>query len=159
MEIGVPMSLQSSYGTLTFNDLEDGAGLSLPNGNGYLVQAIAGGVYPAIRNPVDNRPNRSGGIVHPFWKGAKIITLSGLVVASLPIYRTTLDDHLRGVTNALLEVAGTYRWTPPLAAQRSHVVRLLSGVEILGQSGSGGMSAAPKQFTIELVAGDSTEGA
>ena len=155
MEYGTPQTLSSSYGTLSFN--VEGAGLGLP-GCMFLLQGIAGNVYPTIRNPTEDRPQRDGGIQHPFFKGAKYIEMDGLVVAMTPSNRTTMDDHMRGVTDPLLREDGTYTWAVPTAdyptpgTNRSHTVRLFETVEILGSGDSAGPSAEPKTFHFVLIA-------
>jgi hypothetical protein len=154
MDAGVPMSLESSAGTLTFNDLE---GDVLGDGNGYLVQAVNDGDYPSVRNPVDNRSMRDGGIVHPFHKGAFTIRIGGLIVAVDPITRQSLDDRIRGYTDPLLREDGLFTWEPRDAGVRVRTVRLYSAVEISGESTTGGMLAGPKMFEFTLVAGDTGE--
>ena len=154
MEYGVTQSILTSRGYVLFNNLwsDGGMGLNLGTGNGYLLQRVGGNVYPMIRNPVDNRPQKHGGIVHPFWKGAKAVEFEGLVVATTPANRQTLDDHMKGALDVLLGEDGTYSWTPPSAAQRQHTVRLFEPVSILGYPGAGGQTAAPKTFTFTLIA-------
>lgn len=155
MEVGNPQSLVSTFGTLVFNELDNGAGLGLDPGNGYLAQAIEGGVYPQIRNPVGNRPRADGGIVHKFFKGSKDIRIEGIIVATAPVFRTLLDDHLRGVTNPGLAEDMTYTWgNPPYPYSdvRTHQVRLFEPVDIPAQSSGGGASAAPKTFSFTLIA-------
>ena len=158
MEYGNSHSILTSRGFVLFNNLQSdgGMGLSLGSGNGYLLQAVGGGVYPQIRNPVQNRPQKDGGIVRPFWKGAKYIEFDGLVIATTAAKRQTLDDHLRGSLDVLLYENGTWSWTPSGTTARTHTVRLFEPVEILpsGGGGPGGVNAAPKTFTFTLIAGE-----
>ena len=153
MEYGTVQSITTSTGFVLFNNLQSdgGMGLGLGTGNGYLLQSVTGNAYPVIRNPVSNRPQKDGGIVHPFWKGAKMIEFTGLVIATTTAKRQTLDDHLRGSLDVLLSETGTYAWTPPGASQRTHTVRLFEPVQILL---SGDPNAAPKTFTFTLIAGE-----
>ena len=155
MEFGVTQSITTSRGFILFNNLQSdgGMGLNLGTGNGYLLQAVRRNVYPTIRNPVDNRPQKHGGIVHPFFKGAKFIEFEGYVIATTAAKRQTLDDHMRGSLDPLLEETGTYRWTPPSTAQRSHTVRLFEPVSIVAFPGPGGVNAAPKTFSFILIVG------
>jgi hypothetical protein len=157
MEVGTPQSLTSSAGTIHFNTFKASelGVIGVPDGNGYLLQSVIGNEMPGLRTPNDNRPHKSGGMLHPFFFGTKLIVLEGLVVAEAPAYRTLLDDHLRGVTDPGLKEDMTYTWSlppAPYSTTRSHTVRLYAGVEILGRTSTGGMDAGPKLFHIELIA-------
>jgi hypothetical protein len=155
VEFGTPQSITSSAGTITFNDLDSGMGLGLPPNNGYLLTEVVGNETPELRVPTENRPRAHGGLIHPFFKASKLIVIQGLIVASAPEHRTTLDDHLRTVTDPMLRADGTYTWAIPpypYATTRFHTVRLYNAVTILGQTQETGMGAAPKLFHIELIA-------
>ena len=156
MEYGSAQSILTSTGLVVFNNLQSdgGMGLNLGTGNGYLLQVVRGNAYPQIRNPVSNKPQKDGGIVHPFFKGAKMIEFDGLVIATTAAKRQTLDDHLRGSLDILLSESGTYTWTPPGAANRSHTIYLFEPVTILPAGGGGvaGTNAAPKTFAFTLIA-------
>lgn len=154
MEVGTPQSITSSFGTILFNDFA-GAGLDLPPDNGYLLQSIPGNECPTIRSPKQNKPGKSGGLLHPWFKSVKLIVLEGLVVTTKPDYRTVLDDHLRGVTDPGLKQDMTYTWSlppAPYSVTRFHTVRLYTAVEIRNQPQLDGMPASPKLFHIELIA-------
>lgn len=156
MEYGVTQSITTSRGFVLFNNLQSdgGMGLGLGTGNGYLLQAIRRAVFPTLRNPTSNRPQKHGGIAHPFFKGAKFIEFEGLVVATTAAKRQTLDDHMRGSLDPLLEENGVYAWTPPGATERTHNVRLFEPVSIVGYPGVGGQNAGPKTFAFILIVGD-----
>jgi hypothetical protein len=105
--------------------------------------------------PTEHRPRAHGGLLHPFFQATKLIVIEGRVVATAPAYRTTLDDHLRAVTDPMLRSDGTYTWAIPpypYGTTRFHTVRLYGPVTILGQSSDSGMNAEPKTFHIELLA-------
>jgi len=150
------MTLSSSAGTVTFNDLDHGAGLGLPADNGYLVQSVIGNEQPGLRTPNENRPHKGGGMIHPFFRATKLIVVEGLVVATKPWCRSVMQDHLQAVTDPLLKNDGTFTWAlppKPYSTTRFHTVRLYAGVEFRGQVDSQhGMSAAPKLFHIEMIA-------
>jgi hypothetical protein len=148
------MSVTTSAGTITLNDLETDV---LGPGNGYLVQEATGVHYPAVRNPVDNRPNQDGGLLHPFQKGAKYMRIAGLIISVSPVERASLDDRIKGYLDPLLREDGSYTWSPVDGGDRTHTVRLFSEVEISGESGTGGMTAGPKMFEFTLVAANPEE--
>lgn len=157
MEYGNPHSITTSRGFVRFNHWtsDGGMGLGLGSGNGYQLQMIRGAVYPHIRNPLSNRPQKDGGIVHPFWKGAKLIEFEGLIFASSNANRTELVDHLSGSLDVLLYEEGTWAWTPAGAAERTHTVRLFEPVQVLpGGSTQGGATAADKTFEFTLIAAE-----
>lgn len=169
MEVGILQSIRSGAGEVVFNVLDgDASGdalgggtvlapVGLPDGNGYHVTFVGGNDGAPIRNPVTNRPHRDGAIVHRFRRTAKIIYVEGLVVASAPQYRTTLDDHLRTVLGAMLkagvfgqpnEALGRYLWKPSGYPTRFHACRLYEPL-VIEPSAAG--SADPKTFHFSLV--------
>ncbi len=175
MDIGIPMTILTPNKEIVFNDLSgDAVGLAgtatptwpagLPAGNGYTISYIAGGDAAQVRNPVDNRPHAHGGIVHRFRRGAKVMTIQGLVVATSPTYRTLLDDALHDHLTQILQTDSfeddnadaRLFWTPAGKATRFQAVHLYEALSILGTAGSpggGGVNAAPKQFSFGLVSG------
>src|SRR6266404_5117423 len=105
METGIPQYIVADGGTsLYFNDLADvhdqGAFLQITR--------ITGGDGANVRAPVDDRPQRDGGIVHPFYRGPRYFTLEGLIVADSRNERTVVEDSIRGVTQAMLRRDGRY---------------------------------------------------
>jgi hypothetical protein len=155
VEYGTPQSIASSAGTVVLNDLDNGAGLMLDPGNGYLVSHVDGNEGATLRTPSENRPRAGGGLLHPFFKSFKLIIIEGRVVVTVPENRTILDDYLRGVTDIMLREDGIYTWSLPpypYSTTRFHTVRLNAPVTILGQSTDSGMNAEPKTFHIELLA-------
>ena len=171
MEIGIPHSIRSDAGEIVFNILDGTAtnadslaGLldvvapvGLPDGNGYLLTQIVGMDDADVRNPITNKPHTDGAIVHRFRRAPKFIRVEGLIVASKPQYRVTLDDALRTVLDACLhagvfgqlnENGARWFWTPKGKATRFHTVYLYEPLEIV----AGGEIAAPKTFSFTLVA-------
>lgn len=147
MEVGNAQSITSSYGTATLNDLEDGAGLGLPDGNGLLIQDIAGGEYPATRATVENAQQHDGAVVHKFFRGPTVVRISGLVVATTPANRQTLKDHLAGVLEPLLTEDGTWDF-----GAATHTIRYYDSVVFESPSAGGvGAGAGPKRFSFGLV--------
>jgi hypothetical protein len=152
VELGNAQTITSSAGTVTFNDLDDGAGLGLPAGNGYLIQGIEGAEMPSLRIPMENRQRLDGTNMHRSFRDGKIIRISGLIIATTAINRRILADHLQKVLEPLLSANGTYNFT-----SHFHTVRYYEPVEITHPSSSGiGASAGPKAFSFALVAGNPT---
>jgi hypothetical protein len=157
-EVGNPQSLLAPGGELVFNDfkatrtvLGGGSDLlaALPEGNGYLLQKILGGDGATIRNPVDNRPHKSGGIMHRFYRTAMIYTIEGLILATSNANRTTLTDLLLGVSDQIMQKDGRQFFTPSGMPTRFRTVRLNDPLDISDDSLG---IAAPRSFTMTLVA-------
>lgn len=171
------MSILTPSGELVFNDLTGSATklstvvgpiwpgpnvapdsafvAGLPNGNGYLMQFITGSHGAPIRNPVDIRPHKHGGIVHKFYAGPKYVTFTGLVIGDTPKIRRALYDYLSGWLHGAMQADSQFFFTPPGAGTRVTTARLYDAVDIQGPSGLPGDSpsgiAGPKQFVFELV--------
>jgi hypothetical protein len=167
MEVGIPMSLQSpSMGELVFNDFSGTAAtiggaqafpLGLGAGCGYLIQRVQGFDGAPIRNPVDNRPHKSGGIVHTFRRAAKVWTVEGIICVpdnvSGPIERATrtvLEDALRGYSDSVMAVTARFFFQPSGQVTRFQECRLYEPIDIGYDVISG-----PKNFSMTLVAADS----
>jgi hypothetical protein len=122
VDTGIPQYLQTPAGTLFFN--------VYPDDDLFMVQEIHGLDMPEIRNPIDNRPQRDGGILHPFFRGKRVFTIGGLIIASSPEAMTQLQDDLRGFTDSITNSDGIYGWVPPGQSTRVMIVRLYEAVEI-----------------------------
>ena len=175
MEVGIPMSIQSTYGEFVFNSLngspvsisdppdfvEDGGHL-YPNvsDGGALMQSVTGLDGAGIRNPTSIKPHKGGAIIHKFHRTERIFTLEGLIVANNPSDRQAISDQLKGVTDALVGTDGRFFYTPPgvTSGTRFLTVQLYDMVEINGPGASTGSSpsdiAGPKLYTVTLVAPD-----
>lgn len=107
-----------------------------------------------LRTPFDNRPQTDGGLVHPFFKGPRHVTVEG----ALMIRSTRIQDDIRKKRNdmeaqliAALEdiqsADGTFSWTVQLTSgpdARSLTVRCEIPVEFTG--------IELKTFTFGLIA-------
>lgn len=144
MEINAASHVTSDYGTIYFNDLADSHSM----GGILHMTAMTGADGADVRSPVDNRPQRDGGIVHAAYRGPRHFTLEGTLVADTPTARVGLEDLVRGVTNAMLRRDGRFTWSPPGHADRFITCRLAGPVEF--QAGPGLM----KTFVIPLVSED-----
>jgi len=127
----------------------------LPAGNGYLMQFASGMHGGAVRNPVDNRPHKHGGIIHKFYSGPKYFTLQGLVVGDTPEIRQVLYDYLAGWVFSAMQTDCRFFFKPPGQATRFKTVRNYDATEIVGPQGTAGASpdniAAPKEYTAQFV--------
>jgi len=120
-EFGVPMTLVTPAGTSTFNG----------TGDGLYLDDIS--VRRDVRAPVDDVPQRSGGIIHPFFTGASFITATARIQAEAGFStRRSSMDTLRGnllsllkPTAAQLVASCRLRWVPSGANERMYdAVRL-----------------------------------
>lgn len=178
MDVGNIHSLLTTQGEIVFNDFTGdatanslagldvpiwpGPGVSalfpegLPDGNGYLMQFISGAHGAPIRNPVDVRPHKHGGIVHKFYASAKYFSLEGLIIADDPTIRQVLYDYLAGWIHASMQTDSRYFFAPPGQSTRFMTVRNYDAIDIVGPSGSPGASpdgiAGPKQYVAQFVA-------
>lgn len=81
-------------------------------------QQCAGLDGAPIRATIDDRPQTDGGILHPFYKGARHITLSGTLLVrtaasdgSYVANRSALEDNLVSACDELLNTDGTLSWS------------------------------------------------
>jgi hypothetical protein len=155
MEAGIPMSLIGENGdTIVFNDLTD-AGAA---GGILFVDDITGLDGAEMRTPTDNRPQRDGLIVHPFYDAGRIITITGLILPTSNVTQgRNLQDRLKAVCNSIKRLDGRYIFTPTGSVTRFLTVRLNDAVQITNESSMGGNALGAtsiKRFTITLIAGD-----
>lgn len=147
MEFGSAQQINTPYGTVYLNT--DGAGLGLPASCCFFLRAVEGQWMAAVRNPVNDRSARSGGLLHKFHKGAKYIEFDCLIIANTPAHRTTMRDHLLGCLNSILTADGTYYFYVPGTGYRHNTVRLFEPVEVRDPEGG---KAGPKHATWQLIA-------
>lgn len=141
-DLASPYTLATPGGTILFNN----SGIDLFNMVGgpdeYYISDIQGLDGPSIRAPVDNRPQTHGGLVHPFYKGPRRVTIEGsLMVRStrvqnaMRLIRNDMEEALRVALESILQADGTLSWTVPLTAgtdSRSLTVRNEIPVEFRG---------------------------
>jgi hypothetical protein len=98
-------TLVTGGGTITFN---------AATGNTYLIDpARCSGLIGTgeIRNPVDNRGQQSGFLLHDFFeKGARGV-LAGVVVADSVANRNTMQDNLKTALRSILTTTGTLNFS------------------------------------------------
>lgn len=178
MDSGIPISLLTTMGEIVFNDLSGdttagslaqvggniwpGPGIhpdfpdGLPPGNGYAMQFLSGMHGAPIRNPVDNRPHKHGGISHRFYAGPKYFTLDGLIVGDDPAIRQVLYDYLVGWVFSSMQADARLFFTPPGHDTRFITCLNYDATEIVGPQGAPGGSpsgiAGPKQYLAQFVA-------
>lgn len=120
-ESGVPFTLVTPAGTSTFNG----------SGDGLYIDDIS--ANRDIRAPVEPVPQRSGGIIHPSFKGPTFITVTARIQAEagFSTRRSTMDtlrgnlDSLVKPTAAQLVSSCRLRWVPSGANERMYdAVRL-----------------------------------
>lgn len=149
METGNLQLLEGTTETVYFNDWSD----SHSYGGVFKITRITGGDGASIRSPNEVRPQRDGGLLHPFYRGTRVATIEGEIVPNTREARADMEDLLRSVTQSILRTDGSWRYLPSNATgttdpddYREIIPRLLEPVEILTQD------SAIKTFTIPLIA-------
>jgi hypothetical protein len=137
-EFGIPYSLVTPRGTLTFN-------ASAPPT--YALSGISGMDGGALRTGVDPTPTRDGATVRDAFREAAYPVLEGLIYAvATATQRRQYEDNLRGYTDSIRFNDGTLAWTPSGGTERYRTVRLFQPVTITG--------AWLKNFQLGLVSPD-----
>lgn len=154
-DLSVQYDLVTPWGTISFND--SGIDKFMMYGpDEYYITDIQGLDGAPLRTPQDNRPQTDGGLIHPFLKGARHITVEGaLMVRSTRIQnemrtiRNDMEADLIAALDSIYAADGTLSWTVGLSGgpdARSLTVNqeipvTFSGIEL-------------KTFTFGLVAGN-----
>lgn len=146
-EFGVPFSLITPAGTLTFNP---------GGGDGLYLSDITGLDGGDIRSTVDDLPQHDGSMIHRFFRAGMKVTLTGYILPTTPgATRTGLMDNLRGYTDRLIrptqaELVSTcrLRWTPTGGSDDRilDAVRMFQPVQITNPQ-----AANLKQFEFTLA--------
>jgi hypothetical protein len=141
MEYGIPVTLETPRGTLTFNDFaaDDHYRLSAFELNKPLRKAVVGA------------PVTDGALVFPGYDEAAHPILEGQIKTADLTVRSTMIDRIRAWPRSLKGVEGILRWTPTGKATRRMLVELLEDVPVRGAPGS-----IIKTFQIALVAAEPT---
>lgn len=141
-DISVPYDLVTPVGTINFND----SGIDQFNLVGgpdeYYITESTGLDGAPLRTPVDNRPQTHGGLVHPFFKGPRVITIEGAMFIrstriqnSVRIIRNDMEKALKDAVDSIIDADGTLSWTPELTSgpdPRTLTVRCNVPVEFRG---------------------------
>lgn len=144
-EYSAPASLVTTGGTIVFNGAAAPTYLHDPG-------ACSGLDGAPVRATIDDKPVTDGGIWHRFFKGAREVTLGGLLLVDSIADLHTLEADLLAACESIFSdptVTGTYEWTPTGSTLHSITVRC----DIL-PAFSG--PAYNKQYTLGLVAIDPT---
>lgn len=142
-EYNAPASLTTPWGTIDFNDATAPAYLHDPS-------VCAGLDGAPARAVVEDKPVTDGGIWHRHFKGAREVTLAGVLLVDTPADAVTLEADLLAACESIFadpSVTGTYEWTPTGSTLHSITVRC----DIL-PTFSG--PAHAKKYTLGLVAID-----
>jgi hypothetical protein len=121
MDIAVPYTLVTPGDDIAFND----SGIDRFNQYGpdeYYITDIKGLDGAPLRTPIDNRPQTDGGLVHPFFKGPRLITVEGALMIrstrvqnSIREIRNQMEHDLRAALDTIYNADGTLSWTIQLA--------------------------------------------
>lgn len=128
-DVAVPFTLTTPGGTVLFNNTGTDD-FNVPGPNEFYITEIDGLDGPAIRAPIDARPQADGAILHNFWKGGRNITITGALIIrstrvmnSVVIARNTMEASLLAALESILQADGTLAWTPQGQGARSLTVR------------------------------------
>ncbi len=121
----------------------------------YYLQNIQGLDGPAIRAPIDSRPQTHGGLVHPFLYGPRHMSIEGVLhvtsattEAGYVGARNTMETNLLAALASIIRADGTLTWTPTGGTAKSLIVRHDVPCQFNG--------AWQKAFIFGLVAADPT---
>lgn len=149
-DIAVPFALTTPGGVILFNDTGTDQ-FNIFGADEYYITDIQGLDGSPIRAPIDNAPQTHGGLVHPFFKGPRHITIEGAlmvrstrVMNAVVVIRNEMEDDLLTALESILQADGTLAWTPQGEAARSLTVRYEIPCEFRGIS--------LKTFAFGLVA-------
>jgi hypothetical protein len=140
VEFGIPHAVATPAGVLTFNDYA--------SSDYFRLTSIENADMPALRVPIEARPQRDGAFVFDGYRGAMTEVFHGEIVCSSLTNRATKEDELRAKLNALLRGDGTWTWTPSGKAGRQRTVRLADSLLIRNAD------AIRKEFQFALASGD-----
>jgi hypothetical protein len=140
-EYGIPVSLETPRGTLTFNDYSAGAHFRLSRFE----------ISRPIRSSTEDAPQRSGYILPERFprRGAHPILAGDIAAFNDQAVRAAMLDTIKGLPDSLRDAAGTLKWTPSGQLPRQMTVRLLEDVQDGGD--------LTKTFQLALVSDDPAE--
>lgn len=139
-EFSAPATLATPAGRVAFNPVA--------GGDGYYLTNLPGLGQAPLRAPVDDRSQTGGGIVHPFFKAARRMTVEGFILPVVGATLVTMMDALTGALESIEQTDGTWTWTPTGGSLKTLTVRCEINVDYL--------SARPKTFAFGLIAADPT---
>lgn len=146
MEYGASATLTTPGGTLTFNAATGDTLWLDPSQSSGLDQA-------PLRTPIDKKPGAPGGIVFPFLRDARHVTLGGeLFIRSsgtetgYVTARNALEQTIRAALESIEDADGTFAITPTGLSTMSLTVRCDVPVTFAG--------LLVKTFLFGLVAAD-----
>lgn len=118
-EYNAPATLTTPWGTIDFNGDTPPAYLHDPG-------VCAGLDGAPARAVVEDKPVSDGGIWHRNFKGAREVTLGGLLRIDTPADAVSLEQDLLDACESIFSdpsVTGTYAWTPTGSTAHSITVR------------------------------------
>jgi hypothetical protein len=142
METYVPTTIETPAGNLVFNVYDAGGYFRLSD--------RSGGDAAALRNVIDNNPQRDGAAISDSFEGAVTEVFEGHIVfpdGNLT-RRQEMEDELKTKLRSLTRDDGTVKWTPSGQAGRQRVGRRFDGPLIPKEAG-----ILPR-FHFSMVYGD-----
>lgn len=117
-DLSVQYTLATPGDDIVFNNTGIDQFNLLGGPNEYYITDIQGLDGPPLRTPIDNAPQTHGGLVHPFLKGPRDVTIEGvLMIRSTRIQndvreiRNQMEKNLREALDAIIGADGTLSWT------------------------------------------------
>lgn len=146
MQLGIKHWLTAGSLTVYFNvSLADNT--TLYTGNYNRLETIAGLDFPALRTATVPRAQQDGDILLDSFRGARYVTLAGMVRADTVTAADTQAEFLRNVLNQAVRADATLRWLRRDGVTRQALCRCWEGVTIEPQG-------ALRQFQFVLVMPD-----
>lgn len=150
-DVSVPYTLTTPANDIEFNNYGFDRFNEAGGPNEYYITDIQGLDGAPLRTPVDNAPQTHGGLVHPFFKGPRVITIEGALMIrstrvgnAVRIIRNAMEADLFTALEAIIDADGTLAWTPAGEGARSLTVRNNLPLEFRG--------IEVKTFTFGLIA-------
>lgn len=143
IETNAPATLTTPFGVISFNPTS-------PATDYYWITDLSGLGQAPLRTSRDPKPQAHGTIQHAAWRNERLVTVTGLVVASSLSSRTTLSYALTHALESIEQADGTWAWTDSAGA---HSLTVRSDIAVDFTNGPGG-PPGPKQFVFGLVAAD-----
>lgn len=144
---GSAATLTTPWGTITFNASSGDTYKNDPS-------SCSGLDMAPVRSSIDDKPQTSGGIVHPAFLGARHVTLGGQLIirsssteAGYLTARATLEQNLIAALTSILNTTGTYAWNE---GGTTRTITVTCNLEALFSG------AWLKTYVFGLVAGDPT---
>ena len=97
-------TLVTPGGTLTFNAASGNTFMTDPD-------KCSGFGMGNVRNPIDNKGQASGYIIHPFFEEGSHLAIGGAVIADTTANRDTMEANMKAALRSILSADGTLNFS------------------------------------------------